>query len=465
MLPKFLAARRRDGVAKRGLSPLLPGLSADQRALSSLDSGGKHLGEVHRRTFLVTSSRALLAGAVASACDLIPPFAMAQTSSFDGLEQRLAAAIEAYDAQGNHRTATTADSASAEWLVQQIQQIGLKPALEPFAVTRIDPLSCHLRVAGRRIEGVPLFDAPFTGAEGVRGTLGPLGSDADIALVETEPFTLVEPRRELAGALAQARRSGHKGIVILTRGSRPGLFLLNAPSFRTPFGPPALQVSSAEAEWLMAQAQRRAEVDLVVSVQTSAAQAFNVTTEVAGSDPALAPLVVTTPRSGWWQCASERGGGLACWLETMRALAAANPARDCLFAAFSGHEIGFLGIDAYLMPRSDLVRRARAWIHLGANIGAPRQPNLIQVSDASMKRWITASLEKKGLAVDHEAEAGSVPRGEAGSLHRGGARYAALVCGTEVFHNPADRWPDAIDVASLARYAGAFADGACELAR
>jgi hypothetical protein len=202
-----------------------------------------------------------------------------------------------------------------------------------------------------------------------------------------------------------------------------------------------------------------------VSVQKSAAQAFNVTTEVAGSDPALAPLVVTTPRSGWWQCASERGGGLACWLETIRVLAAAEPARDCLFAAFSGHEIGFLGIDAYLMPRSDLVKRARAWIHLGANIGAPRQPNLVQASDASMERLIAAALEKKGLAVDHEAEAGLVPRGEAATLHRGGARYAALVCGTEVFHNPADRWPDAIDVASLARYAGAFADGACELAR
>jgi hypothetical protein len=330
--------------------------------------------EVHRRAFLVASGRALLATTLGHACDLSPPRATAQTSSFDEVEQRLAAAIEAYDAQGNHRTATAADNASAEWLAQEIGQTGLRPVLEPFAVTRIDPLSCHLRVAGRRIEGVPLFDAPFTGVDGIRGTLGPLGSDADIALVETEPFTLVEPRREFSGALAQARRGGHKGIVILTRGNRPGLFLLNAPSFRTPFGPPALQVSSAEAEWLMAQAQRRAEVGLVVK---SAAQAFNVTTEVAGSDPALASLVVTTPRSGWWQCASERGGGLACWLETIRVLAAAQPARDCLFAAFSGHEIGFLGIDAYLMPRLDLVKRARAWIHLGANIGAPRQPNLV----------------------------------------------------------------------------------------
>jgi hypothetical protein len=85
------------------------------------NSGGKRLGdEVHRRTFLVASSGVLLAGTFVSASDLSPSFVKGQASSFNGVEQRLAAAIEAYDAQGNHRTATTADNASAEWLTQQI---------------------------------------------------------------------------------------------------------------------------------------------------------------------------------------------------------------------------------------------------------------------------------------------------------------------------------------------------------
>ena len=58
----------------------------------------------------------------------------------------------------------------------------------------------------------------------------------------------------------------------------------------------------------------------------------------------------------------------------------------------------------------------------------------------------------------------SVPRGEAGAVHRGGGRYVAVVCGTQVFHYPADRWPEAVDVASLGRYARAFASGALQLA-
>jgi hypothetical protein len=422
-------------------------------------------GEVQRRALLAAGSRAMVAALLGSAGLPRRLFANEHASSSDMLELRLAEVIEAYDAQGNHRTATAVDNGSAEWLAGLIRPSGIEPSLETFPVARIDPLPCYLRIAGRRIEGVALFDGGFTGPDGVHGTLGPLGSGADIVLVETEPFTLIEPRKELGGPIPEARRGPHKGVIILTRGSRPGLFVLNAPSFKTPFGPPALQISSAESEWVKARAQERAEVSLVAPVERTTTQAINVTARITGSEPSLAPLIVTTPRSGWWECASERGGGLACWLEAIEALAAARPARDCLFVAFSGHEIGFLGIDAYLATRPDLAKRAHAWIHIGANIGAPRQPNQVHVSDASLESLIAAALGKQGLGIDNKAEPGSVPRGEAGTIHRGGARYVALVTGTEVFHNTADRWPDAVDIAVVARYARAFATGAVELAQ
>jgi hypothetical protein len=145
-------------------------------------------------------------------------------------------------------------------------------------------------------------------------------------------------------------------------------------------------------------------------------------------------------------------------------LADSKPARDCLFVACSGHELGFLGIDAYLEGRPDLTKGAYRWIHFGANIGSPRQPNLIHTSDDEVEGWAVAVLAKEGLTVSAKARRHSVPRGEAGAVHRGGGHYVALVCGTEVFHHPADRWPDAVDLALLARYARAFANGALELA-
>src|SRR5262249_24251588 len=79
--------------------------------------------------------------------------------SSDALEQRVARVIQAYDAQGNHRTGTEVDNLSAQWLPGQVRQLGVKPSLEPFALSRVDPQLAYLRIADRRIDGVPMFDA------------------------------------------------------------------------------------------------------------------------------------------------------------------------------------------------------------------------------------------------------------------------------------------------------------------
>jgi hypothetical protein len=381
------------------------------------------------------------------------------------LEERLAAVIAAYSSQGDHRSGTDVDHASAEWLIGCVRQAGVEAALEPFALDRVDPQSCYLRVAGRCIGGVPVVDAAFTGVEGVQGRLGPLGSDAEIGLAESEPFTLMEPQKEQSHVVAAARQSRHKAVVLLTRGSRPGLFLLNALSFTKPFGPPMLQVSSVETRWLKEQAGARAQATVVAQVGRTTTRAFNVTAKIAGSDPGLRPLVLMTPRSGWWQCASEQGSRLACWLETIRVLATGRPARDCFFVALSGHELGFLGMDAYLKRREDLVKRAHVWIFFGSDIGAPRQPNLIHASDDELEQWTVRAMEKEGLTVNAKERHDSAARGEARAVQQGGGRFVTLVSASDLYHNVEDRWPEAVDVAILARYASAFANGALELAK
>jgi hypothetical protein len=373
------------------------------------------------------------------------------------LEQRIAEIISAYDAQGNHRTGTAVDEASAEWLSKQVYNIGIEAALEPFALSRVDPRSCFLRIDNRRIEGVPLFDAAFTGAEGVRGKLGPLGSDAEIGVGEAIGSQ--------AASAAEARRSRHKAVVLLTRGGRPGLYLLNADLFVDPSGPPILQVSSAESDWLKEHVQHRAEATLVADVGRTTTQAFNVTAKIAGTNPALAPLVLMAPRSGWWQCASEQGSRLVCWLEAMRVLAAGRPVRDVFFVALSGHELGFIGIDSYIQCRAGLIKQAYAWIFFGSDIGAPRQPNIIHAPDDGLQRWIVRAMEREGLGVNAIEPRDAAARAETRPVQQSGGRFVTVACSySETYHSVADRWPETIDVATLARYANAFATGVLELA-
>jgi hypothetical protein len=376
------------------------------------------------------------------------------------VRERIGALIRAYETQGFHRTGTAVDRLSGDWLAGEIRQIGLTPTLEAFTLSRVDPVSASVVVNGRTIEGLPLFDCRFTGAAGIEGRLGALNSDAPIGLCESAP------NAQEAGALGDARRTDrHQAIVVVTRGARPGFCPSNADSFLDPFGPPVLQVASDEAAFLADCARQGAQALLTAHVERTPAQAFNVVTTIAGADRSLAPLVVMTPRSGWWSCASERGGGLACWLEIMRAMRDARLARDVLFVASSGHELGHIGLDAFIARRGGLVADARAWIHLGANIGAAQGPgNHLQASGDEMEQLLAEAMTRAGLAIDSRLPRGAVPRGEAFNVHRGGGRFISIIGSNDLFHNMRDQGPDVIDLDVIERFAGVFAVVATTLA-
>jgi len=367
-------------------------------------------------------------------------------------ERRIRQMIRSFEEQGIHRTGTDVDRISGDWLMTQVREAGLEPAREMFSLSRIDPVDASVAASGRRIEGLPLFDGGFTSPDGVRGRVGLLGSEAEIGLAEAAP------NMAGAGALRDARRQNrHRAIVLVTRGGRQGLCPNNAESFLQPFGPPVVQVSSTEKGWLDDLARSGSEAVVVAQIKRTPAEAFNVIASIPGSDPSLPPLVIMTPRSGWWTCASERGGGIVCWLEVMRALHRTKPAREILFVASSGHELGQHGIEIYAERRPSLIKHSRAWIHFGANIGAAQDPgNTVQASDDEMETLLAKPMLAAGLGIERRVPRGTVPGGEAGVVHRGGGRYMSLIGRNALFHNPGDRGPDAVDISMIARFAAVF---------
>jgi hypothetical protein len=387
--------------------------------------------------------------------------ALAPDADAAATKRRVARLVAEYGTQGVHRTATSVDRASGDWLAAQVREAGQAPAQEVFPIGRIDLATCAIVCGGRRVEGVPLFDGSFTDASGIRGRLGGPTSAADVLLTETAV------NGAGAGPLGEARRAGrHRAIVAVTRGRRPGLCPSNADDFLRPFGPPVVQVSSTEADWLGGQAARGAEIDVIAHVTRTAATASNVIARVEGAKPGLPPLVVMTPRSGWYSCASERGGGIACWLEVMRALGTRRPDRPVWFVASSGHELGHLGIDAFIERRPGIVPEAVAWLHLGANIGAAVEPgNSLQASDDGLDGMLTRAMAAVGLAVDRRTPRGRRPSGEAEAVHRGGGRFLSVIGSNAWFHNPEDRGPHVIDPVVIAKFSTAFVDVVRELAR
>jgi hypothetical protein len=87
-------------------------------------------------------------------------------------------------------------------------------------------------------------------------------------------------------------------------------------------------------------------------------------------------------------------------------------------------------------------------------------------SDDELERWVVRAMEREGLVVNERPANGAMARGEARRVQQGGGRFVTVAgSNSDAFHNVADRWPEAIDVATLARHARALANGALELAQ
>ena len=312
-----------------------------------------------------------------------------------------------------------------------------------------------------------MFDGAFTGSGGVSGRIGPIDGNQPIA------WTRIAPNGE-AALRTMRERSPHSAIIAVTMGGKPGLCPVNAGWFGEPFGPPVLQVSSDHLAALES-ASSRVDVRVVASATRVRAQAFNVVAEIEGARHDLAPVCVMTPRSGWHANASERGGGLVCWLETMRAVVnAKDPAeaevdrsphllRTVRFVASRGHELGHLGLHDYLRRNPSLARDAFAWVHFGANIGTSTGDTGMTVSDSPLRDAALRALAPHGLDTIRQSQAAQVA-GEAATIKAGGGRFVSFIGANAWFHNPRDRWPDAVDVPAVATFARAAADLTLSLA-
>jgi len=419
----------------------------------------------HRHTGDGLTRKAFLEAAGAAAAAVLWPGTRgrAQEPTVQDVRARVARLVREYDSQGDHRTGSPVDAESGRWLADRVDDAGIVPEIEWMGFSRIDIRAAYVEIGDRRAEGVPLFDGGFTDAAGVAGTLAALHDAGTIGLAHVGP-------RAGSDFHAYRRETAQRAAVTVTGGPAngvpEGLALLNAPDFKEPFGPPVLQVASRHRDWLVDAAAAGATARVVAHIGRRPEEVFNVTATLRGREPSLAPVFVMTPRSGWWTCASERGGGIAVWLEMIRGMAAApQPRRTTVFLASTGHELGHYGLEEFLRTRSRLVRGAHAWIHLGASFGAAvGGAPLLQASSPELQDGATDALGRFGEAPARRRPVGEPPAGEARHIHAGGGTYLSIVGDNGLFHHPWDRWPDAVDIDRIARYATAFTQVGLQLA-
>lgn len=328
----------------------------------------------------------------------------------------IATSLAEYDALGEPRCGTEDDAAAAIWLRNAARAAGAEAWLEDWDIERILPRQAALELADGTIAGLPLFDAP---PGHVTGMLGPMGSSAEIGWLRVDPGGASLPGQEIARLRAETT---HKALVLAT--GLAGLAPLNAPRFPENFGPPVLQVAGEAAARLALGGHATLHSHYDRDRTTSA--------NVQATRPGAPEWLVLTPRTSWFTCTAERGGGIAIWLELLRRGAAGH------FLASGGHELGHLGLK-HAMRHGAVT--APMVLHLGANLGCAGDARLhVRAHDPDLARRLGALLVAAGYPAAALVIAPPGPvNGEAHELAAAGIPFASLIGSNPLFHSREDR--------------------------
>mgnify|MGYP004002467181 CR=1 FL=1 len=132
------------------------------------------------------------------------------------MQSIIAEIISEYAGQGIHRTGTTVDNQSADWLMHRIEMLDVVATDTAFEFQRLQPITTQLSLVGSTIPGVPLYDCHYTNESAITGSIGELGSNADIGVSMSLPFASLSMQREKKGntkQLLSSRIAGYQKMV------------------------------------------------------------------------------------------------------------------------------------------------------------------------------------------------------------------------------------------------------------
>lgn len=349
-------------------------------------------------------------------------------------DAELYALVEGYARLGDHRTGTAVDQATLMWLTGELQRLGADVVHDLYAFDRHEDTSTVL-LDGRPVECLML---PYSFA----GTT----HDVDPGRAVLAPSS----QSELAG-LAEARArtvaQGRSVLVVATDSGYGGLFAVNQHPATEP-GVPVVLVGAEHGAAVLAGDPLEVRVDARVATGFTS----NLLASWGGA-PHEPYVLVTTPLTGWFGCAGERGTGLALAMDIAVTLARDWPV---LLLGCTGHELEHLGAEHHLTAGR---AAPAAVIHLGASAAASGElPGLLS---PHVRVTVTGSDTRRvrtGHPVFGADEVGW--RGEAQVWSRYDVPMLSIAGASPLFHTSQDQLPAATTPALLEQVRDGLLDAA-----
>ena len=258
---------------------------------------------------------------------------------------RLYAFASDYSKFGYHRTGSSSQLAAEDWLFTGLQEAADKVRKFSFNYPHFEATS-EIHLDGRLVSSMPLY----YGAVGeLKGCPKIETAIIDIGADEHAAYEKIQVLAKLAGI------NGHDALVVATRCLNDSLYAFNVtPILKNTL--PVILIPGSEFEILSEQ-----KLDLHYSAGIAQRSANNIIASF-GTGSSIPPIVITTPMSGWFECAGERGTGLALALDLAKQVSVIRPVELVLTSA---HELAYLGGFEYVRS---VQKPPAAVIHLGSSL-------------------------------------------------------------------------------------------------
>jgi hypothetical protein len=311
--------------------------------------------------------------------------------------------LERYVGFGDKASGGPGDSACGAWLEETLGRMGYTCHRRPFEVPFFDASQATLTCGAARATVIPQAIVAPTGPQGLTAPLRPAFAREDlsgaIALVML-PYKrwvgLADPL--VAKPLADAVQRGAAGVVLVTTGPTGEAIALNVSPHRPAIERPVAVLAPKDAQPFLAAADQGTPATLILDGKGGGSErrpAFNLIARLERG--AAQTLIISTPRSGWFGCAAERGSGLAIWLVLADWLARTRHRVNVELLATSGHEYEYLGGEHYLKEAAPPPSSTKLWVHIGASAAArdwhELGPKLLPLPSADAQRVLTATAD------------------------------------------------------------------------
>ncbi len=405
-----------------------------------------------------------------------PAGAGAQASEPNMTDRTIEADLLRYVRHGEKRAGGPGDTACGEWLAGELERLGYEVRRQTFAAPYFEARRAEIRCGAARAAVHPQPIVVPTGPEGVSGPLvrvdsagraaGPLdGAVALLDLAHARWSSLLSPGAR--GPIAAAFAGGAKAAVAITNGPTGKVIALNADGRGPMFEGPVALLAPEDAGDFLAAALSRQEARLVLEGEGGHRPAFNFVGKMDRGRGRW--LAISTPRSGWFVCAAERGPGVAVWLDLARWAVAALPDHDLAFICNTGHEYEYLGAAEAMKAIAPPPTATRFWLHLGANVAARDWRETVgqatPLPSVDSQRFLSLSPDLLPLAQEvfagqpgYEAPVSSevLAAGELVEVIKAGYSPAAGVFGIHRYHHVAEDDERCLNPAATAAAAAGF---------